>query len=60
MRKLMVCIRIQIGSGFNDFVDPDLESGSGSGSRAKKKENEEKKALCNFLHFFLPEWQQIQ
>jgi hypothetical protein len=31
-------IRIRIGSGFNDFLDPDSESGSGS----MDKKNEEK------------------
>jgi hypothetical protein len=34
-------IRIRIGSGINDFVDPDSESGSGS----MGKKNEEKIAL---------------
>jgi hypothetical protein len=39
-------IRIRIGSRFNDFVNPDLESGSGS----MGKKNEDKNAL--FLNFF--------
>jgi hypothetical protein len=43
-------IRIRIGSGFNDFVDPDSESGSGSMS----KKNEEKNALFfNYLKIFI-------
>jgi hypothetical protein len=43
-------IRIRIGSGFNDFVDPDSESGS------KGKKNEEKNAFFltgNFLNIFI-------
>jgi hypothetical protein len=45
-------IRIRIGSGFNDFVDLDSESGFGSGSLGKK--NEEKNALfLNFLNIFI-------
>jgi hypothetical protein len=36
-------IRIRIGSGFNDFVDPDSESGSGSGSMGNKM-----KKKCTF------------
>jgi hypothetical protein len=43
---------IRIGSGFKDFVDPDLDSESGSGSMDKK--NEEKNALfLNFLNIFI-------
>jgi hypothetical protein len=39
---------IRIGSGFNDFVDPDLESGS------MGKKNEEKNAIfLNFLNIFI-------
>jgi hypothetical protein len=30
-------IRIRIGSGFNDFVDPNWESGSGSRDKKMKK-----------------------
>jgi hypothetical protein len=37
---------IRIGSGFNDFVDPGLDSESGS----MGKKNEEKNAL--FKHFY--------
>jgi hypothetical protein len=34
--KAGLWIRIRIGSGFSDFVDPDSQYGSGSGSRGKK------------------------
>jgi hypothetical protein len=45
-------IRIWIGSGFSDFVDPDPYSESGSGSMGMK--NEEKVALfLNFLNIFI-------
>jgi hypothetical protein len=41
-------IRIRIGYGFNDFVDPDSEAGS------MGKKNEEKNALfLNFLNIFI-------
>jgi hypothetical protein len=40
--ELWIRTRHRIGSGFNDFVDPDSESGSGS----MGKKNEEKK--CTF------------
>jgi hypothetical protein len=50
--KAGLWIRIRIGSGFNDFVDPDPDSESGSGSMGKK--NEEKTALfLNFLNIFI-------
>jgi hypothetical protein len=43
---------IRIGSGFNDFVDPDPDSESGSGSMGKK--NEEKNAFfLNFYNIFI-------
>jgi hypothetical protein len=35
-------IRIRIGSGFNDFVDPDPKWESGSRIRIQGQENEEK------------------
>jgi hypothetical protein len=39
---LWIRIRIRIGSGFNDFVDPDTDPHRESGSRIRGKENEEK------------------
>jgi hypothetical protein len=43
-------IRIRIGSGFRDFVDPDPYWESGSGSRGKKmKKFQWKNALFSYL-----------
>jgi hypothetical protein len=44
----MVRIRIWIGSRFNDFVDPEFESGSRG---QKEKENV---LFSNFFHFYKP------
>jgi hypothetical protein len=40
--RIRIQIRIRIGSGFNDFVDPDPHWESGSRIRIHGQENEEK------------------
>jgi diadenosine tetraphosphatase ApaH/serine/threonine PP2A family protein phosphatase len=52
VNKPRLWIRIRIGSGFRDFLDPDpyWESGFGSGSRGKKtKKFHWKNALFSYL-----------
>jgi hypothetical protein len=47
--KTGLWIRIRIGSGFRDFVDPDPYWESGSGSRGKKT----KKISVEKMHFLV-------
>jgi hypothetical protein len=42
---IRIRIRIWIGSGFNDFVNPDPDWESGSQIRIQGQENEEKSVL---------------
>jgi hypothetical protein len=50
---IRICIRIRIGSGLNDFVDPDPDWESGSRIQIHGQENAEKSTfLVDFIYFY--------